>query len=118
MAGKWTFQVLSATTATGTGTGSGDNNSSSSNKGGSTSTTDFRLRVMLSEAVVLGTGGVVNLRFEGEAAFRLGREDGNMEGACGGSGVCNWALKEEDTPVVVRQRLVAVECVAGRCEED
>jgi hypothetical protein len=107
MSGKWTFQVLNGT---GEGTGSGD-------QGGS-ATTDFRLRVMLSEAVVLETGGVVNLRFEGEAGFRLGRDDGNMEGACGGSGVCNWYLKEEKAPVVVKQRLVAVECVTGRCGEE
>ncbi|KAK4232801.1 hypothetical protein C8A03DRAFT_39565 [Achaetomium macrosporum] len=100
MAGKWTFQVLNGST--------GD--------GGGSPTTDFTLRVMLSEAVVLGTGGVVNLKFEGEAAFRRAR-DGNLEGACGGSGVCSWGLKEEDAPVLVRQRLVEVKCVTGKCEE-
>jgi hypothetical protein len=102
--GKWTFQVLKNAT------------------GGGSAIGDFRLRVRLEEAVVLATGGVANVRFEGEAAFKVGvrgeeNPGANMGGSCGGSGVCNWGLRAEYAPVVVQQRLVGVECVAGTCEE-
>lgn len=105
--GKWTFRVVNGTAGGGV-------------------TTDFGLVVALEEAVVLGNGGIVAVRFEGEAQFRVGRagssgggEDGtNMGGSCGGSGVCNWGLRGEMAPVEVRQRLVEVRCVAGTCDLD
>ncbi|KAK4246064.1 hypothetical protein C7999DRAFT_42456 [Corynascus novoguineensis] len=93
--GKWTFVVLDG---------------SEEQRG---VTTDFRLRVTLEEAVIVGTGGVVSLKFEGEAAFKVGE---NMSGACGGSGVCNWGLKSENKPVEVKQKLVELTCVTGTCE--
>jgi hypothetical protein len=40
----------------------------------------------------------------------------NMAGACGGSSVCNWGLKKENVPVLVKQALVEMECVAGECD--
>ncbi|KAH6839539.1 hypothetical protein B0I37DRAFT_408946 [Chaetomium sp. MPI-CAGE-AT-0009] len=95
--GKWTFEVVE---------GSG---------GGGGVTTDFGVRVRLEEAVTLSKGSVVKLRFEGEAAFRVG---GNMAGSCGGSGVCNWGLKKEDVPVLVKQELVEMVCVVGTCEDE
>jgi hypothetical protein len=39
-----------------------------------------------------------------------------MAGACGGSSVCNWGLKKENVPVLVKQQLVEMECVAGECD--
>ncbi|KAK4154922.1 hypothetical protein C8A00DRAFT_32280 [Chaetomidium leptoderma] len=90
MQGKWTFQVVG-----GSG-GEGAQNSV---------TTDFGLRVVLEEAVVLGTGGVVQLRFEGEAKFRRG------------GGVGKGGGRGESAPVVVQQKLVEMRCVAGDCEE-
>ncbi|KAL2158148.1 hypothetical protein VTH06DRAFT_4716 [Thermothelomyces fergusii] len=94
--GKWTFEVLE-------GTGGGLE----------WITADFGLRVTLEEGVVLQTGGVLKVKFEGEAAFKVGE---NMAGACGASGVCDWGLKAELVPVLVRQRLVGLECVFGTCE--
>lgn len=98
--GKWSVQILKPAAET-------ERNGSA--------TTDFVLRFGLDEAVVLGNGGVARLRFEGEAAFRVG-EGENMGGACGGSGVCNWGLRREVVPVVVTQRLIESSCVAGTCE--
>ncbi|KAL2155721.1 hypothetical protein VTH82DRAFT_463 [Thermothelomyces myriococcoides] len=91
--GKWTFVVLDGTESTGR------------------ITTDFGLRITLEEAVTLKTGGVARLRFEGQAALRVGD---NMAGACGGSGVCNWGLN--NPPLIVKQKLVGLDCVAGKCE--
>ncbi|KAK4039386.1 hypothetical protein C8A01DRAFT_16624 [Parachaetomium inaequale] len=102
MRGKWSFRVVEGSGEAGRGV-----------------TTDFGLSVTLEEAVVLGTGGVVSLKFEGEAAFKVGAgEEGNMGGSCGGSGVCNWGLKQESVPVLVKQTLVGMECVTGTCEEE
>jgi hypothetical protein len=70
---------------------------------------------VLEEAVTLAQGSVVKLRFQGEAAFRVG---GNMAGSCGGSSVCNWGLKEEESPVLVKQELVEMVCVSGTCEDE
>lgn len=95
--GKWTVEMLPPP-ATGEEKGS--------------PTTDFVLRFTLSEAVVLGRGGVARLTFEGQAAFAVGP---NMSGACGGSGVCSWSLKEGVAPVLVNQTLVEVKCVTEEC---
>ncbi|KAL2189219.1 hypothetical protein L209DRAFT_681769 [Thermothelomyces heterothallicus CBS 203.75] len=94
--GKWTFVVLDGTDGDQSGI-----------------TTDSGLRLTLEEAVVLQTGEVVNVKFESEAAFKVGD---NVAGACGASGVCNWGLKSENAPVFVKQKLVELECVAGTCE--
>lgn len=79
-------------------------------------TTNFTLRVVREEAVVLASGGIVNLRWEGRANFTVGYLDGeNMSGACGGSGVCSWGLKADYSPVRAAPRLLEVQCVAGDC---
>jgi hypothetical protein len=92
--GKWSVEILEGSKAT---------------------STDFVLRFGLAEAVVLGNGGVVEYKFEGEAAFKVGAGE-NMGGSCGGSGVCNWGLRGEVVPVLVNQTLVEKSCVAGECE--
>lgn len=97
--GKWTVEVLRPA------------------EGEGSPTTDFALRFRLSEAVVLGTGAVVSFRFEGEAAFAVGAApERNMDGACGGSSVCNWGLKDGVAPVLVHQKLVEARCVVGECK--
>jgi hypothetical protein len=105
---KWTVQMLHPPPPAG---------NSSSGSGSSRVTMNFVLRFGLSEAVVLENGGIMELRFEGEAAFKVGRgeEGGNMDGVCGGSGICSWGLKEGLAPVMVKQRLVEKRCRAWDC---
>ncbi|KAI1212687.1 uncharacterized protein F4807DRAFT_346033 [Annulohypoxylon truncatum] len=45
----------------------------------------------------------------GTQHFQLGE---NMEGTCGGSGVCSWSLKSDSVPVLVQPTIVACE---GTC---
>ncbi|KAK3374659.1 hypothetical protein B0H63DRAFT_480704 [Podospora didyma] len=99
--GKWTVEILPGVVTT-----SGPQSYSSP-------TTNFVLRFTLSEAVVLMTGTIYE-RFVGTAAFAVGD---NMSGSCGGSGVCNWGLKETVVrPVLVNQTLVETRCLFGSCE--
>ncbi|GAB1321023.1 hypothetical protein MFIFM68171_11233 [Madurella fahalii] len=109
--GKWTVEIRRAADDD-----DNEDDDNHNNDTGSSVTRDFVLRFGLSEAVVLGNGAVVSLRFRGEAAFAVGRgPDKNMEGACGGSGVCNWGLKDGVAPVLVNQTLVETRCVVGDC---
>ncbi|KAF2190367.1 hypothetical protein K469DRAFT_623417 [Zopfia rhizophila CBS 207.26] len=48
-------------------------------------------------------GELFEKKYEGQAHFGLGA-DGNLAGSCGGSGVCNWGLKEEKTPFPIQQK--------------
>ncbi|KAK4227749.1 hypothetical protein QBC38DRAFT_363470 [Podospora fimiseda] len=95
--GKWTFEIREGTWNIGVT--------------GSAVTRNFVAVIRLSEVVVLGTGGIWRHKYEGEAAFAVGQ---NMEGACGGSGVCGYSLK--DGPFLVNQRLVEAKCIIGNCD--
>jgi hypothetical protein len=37
--------------------------------------------------------------FEGEGHFEVGKQ---LSGTCGGSGQCNWGLKQDQSPVLVK----------------
>lgn len=94
---KWTFEIRNGTINIG--------------KTGTAATRNFVAVVRLSEHVVLGTGGIWEHKYEGQAAFAVGV---NMAGACGGSGVCSYGLTER--PVLVKQRLVSATCITGDCD--
>ena len=54
-------------------------------------------------------GGNYSIEFEGTGQFRIGE---NMEGICGGSGVCSFSLKNEAKPFSINQ--TRTEC-SGLC---
>ncbi|KAI1487796.1 hypothetical protein F5X96DRAFT_680948 [Biscogniauxia mediterranea] len=58
---------------------------------------------------VTAAGNVYYKVLEGTGHFLL---PDNMEGACGGSGVCNWYLKDENTPYEIQPSLTACQ---GTC---
>ncbi|KAK0704415.1 hypothetical protein B0H67DRAFT_497478 [Lasiosphaeris hirsuta] len=92
--GRWTVEMVRA---------------NHSGYGGS-GTTDFVVGLRLEESIILNEGAV-SLVFGGAQGFWLSTEDGNLFGSCGGSGVCNWGLK--NGTVLVTQELVEARCLGN-----
>ncbi|OTB03943.1 hypothetical protein M426DRAFT_59555 [Hypoxylon sp. CI-4A] len=82
---KWTIEVLEA-------------NSTSPSP---TENMDIRFTLTMNVTV---NGSEYHEVLAGTQHFEVG---GNMEGTCGGSGVCSWNLKEESNPVLIQPTIVA-----------
>jgi len=67
------------------------------------SSTNFDLK-FTRVAQTLYRGSSYTKKFEGEGHFEIGQ---NLGGSCGGSGVCFWGLKPENSPFPVQQEEVA-----------
>lgn len=63
---------------------------------------DFNLK-FTHVADVLYRGAQYTATFEAEGNFRVGT---NMEGSCGGSGVCGWSLKASSKPALLKAKKV------------
>ncbi|KAF2466020.1 uncharacterized protein BDR25DRAFT_306465 [Lindgomyces ingoldianus] len=63
------------------------------------STEDFDLK-FTRVAQTISLGSSFTKKYAGQANFKVG---GNMRGSCGGSGVCSWGLKGENTPYPIQQ---------------
>lgn len=79
---------------------------------GYSATRYFRLRFTLEQSMILNSG-VVSTTSAALGDFGLGE---NLSGACGGSGVCNYGLKDDVQPLVLRQEMRETRCLRGTCE--
>ncbi|KAI0138051.1 hypothetical protein F4776DRAFT_663183 [Hypoxylon sp. NC0597] len=87
---KWTIEILKA------------------NSSYPSPTEDMNVKFTLATNVTVD-GNEYYKVLEGTQHFNVG---GNMRGVCGGSGVCSWALKEENTPALIQPTVVACQ---GTC---
>lgn len=85
-AGLWTFKVLVP----------------AGNSSRPSATADFDLRFTLINKMIMNDDVKITQKYVGQQHFAVGK---NMNGACGGSSVCNWGLIE-NTTVDVTQKLV------------
>lgn len=78
-------------------------------------TSNFRLEFTLVRSKPPSYGRRHSRKYIGAAHFEI--FDGVLSGVCGGSGVCGWHLKEDDTPFVLRQAEVSREGEGGDIEK-
>ncbi|KAI0010894.1 hypothetical protein F4779DRAFT_575921 [Xylariaceae sp. FL0662B] len=71
-------------------------------------TEKFDLRFTLTSNET-GDGDVYSTILVGREHFEVGK---NLEGSCGGSGVCSWSLKAASIPVLIQPTLVSCEKIS------